>query len=308
MNRVLVIYYSQSGDVAGAVESFVKFLDSPEVEIIWEQIRPEVDFPYPWGIHSFFDVFPECVLEEPPEIHPVSLFDPDERFDLVILAYQVWFLAPSLPIQGFLKSEYAKVLKDTKVITLVVSRNMWHSASETVKKMIANIGGIHIDNVVVTYQGPAWATFITTLWLMFTGKRKVLGGLLPPAGISEKDLEALSGFGKVIANNLSALRVDSNQSLLRGLGAVKVDTRIVIPELLGRSSFKRWARIIQAFGKPGSWRRRPIMYLFMVSLGLSVLLSIPLGMILHPLVYPLIQKRIAGYVHRLKSPSGINLE
>jgi hypothetical protein len=44
---------------------------------------------------------PECILGVPPEIEPPG-FDPIEPFDLVVLAYQVWFLSPSLPVQGFL--------------------------------------------------------------------------------------------------------------------------------------------------------------------------------------------------------------
>ena len=67
-------------------------------------------YPFPWNLYRFFDVFPECVNHEPPEIEKPQ-FNPDDKFDLVILAYQVWFLAPSLPIQGFLQSEYAKVLR-----------------------------------------------------------------------------------------------------------------------------------------------------------------------------------------------------
>ncbi|MBU0568272.1 hypothetical protein KJ693_05385 [bacterium] len=305
MKHILVVYYSQSGDVAGAVESFVKpLLNLPEVEITWERIKPETPFPYPWNFHAFFDVFPECVLENPPGIYPVT-FDPDKRFDLVILAYQVWFLSPSLPIQSFLKSGYARVLKDTKVITLVVARNMWYTASETMKRMIARAGGIHIDNVALTYQGSVLATFISTLWLMFTGGRNTLWGLLSPAGARQEDVWNLARFGRTIANSLSALSQDSKESLLKGLEAIKVDVHQVIPELLGRPLFNRWAKIVRASGRPGSLRRRPAVYLFIVFLVLAITLSIPMGLVLRPLIHPLIRKKLEPYVYRLKSPSGV---
>ena len=38
-------------------------------------------------------------------------FDESVDYDLVVLGYQTWYLSPSLPTTGFLKSRYAKVLK-----------------------------------------------------------------------------------------------------------------------------------------------------------------------------------------------------
>ena len=50
----------------------------------------------------------------------------DEQFDLVILAYQVWYLAPSGPITAFLKSEAGRrLLHGRPVVTVIACRNMW---------------------------------------------------------------------------------------------------------------------------------------------------------------------------------------
>ena len=85
IKRILVIYYSHSGDVACSSQSFVRFLEqSPEVELTWECIKPKTVYPFPWNLYRFFDVFPECVNQEPPEIEKPQ-FNPDEKFDLVIL-------------------------------------------------------------------------------------------------------------------------------------------------------------------------------------------------------------------------------
>ncbi|PMB01512.1 hypothetical protein CEN49_27515 [Fischerella thermalis CCMEE 5273] len=305
MKRVLVVYYSQSGDVTRAVESFTKFLQTPEVELTWECIRPKDNYPLPWSLYKFFDVFPECVNGEPPEIYPPK-FGNDEKFDLIILAYQVWFLAPSLPIQGFLKSKYAKVLQNTKVITLVVCRNMWHSASETMKKMIAEVGGIHIDNVVLTHQGPPLATFITTPRLLLTGKKNRFLGVLPAAGVRDEDIYALSRFGKQIANNLAALSDSSRQPMLQGLGAVEVNQRYVIPEFIGRLVYRPWAKIARFFGKQGSWSRIPIVCIFAVQLIFAIPIVLIVSTAVQFLFAPLIHKKIASYVELLKSPSGVD--
>jgi hypothetical protein len=304
MKRLLVVYYSHSGDVVRAAESFVRCLNIPEVELSFECIKPKADYPYPWNLYKFFDVFPECINGEPPEIYPPK-FDEDDKFDLVILAYQVWFLAPSLPIQGFLKSQYAKVLEDTKVITLVVCRNMWHSASETMKKMIYDVGGIHIDNVVLTHQGNPLATFITTPRLLLTGKKDGLWGVLPPGGVRDREIDALSRFGRQIANNLSALNDSFNQPLFRGLNAVEVNPRYVIPELIGRVLYRPWAKIARFFGKQGSWSRLPIICIFAVQLVFAIPIVLLLSTVFQVLFSPLIDKKISHYIELLKSPSGL---
>lgn len=302
MKRILVLYYTQSGDTARAIESFVKFLDTPEVEITRECIKPKVNYPYPWKIDNFLDVFPECINEEPPKIYPL-IFEPFQKFDLVIIAYQVWFLSPALPIQGFFKSEYAKVLQNTKVITLIVCRNMWHSASKSMKKMIAKVGGIHIDNVVVTHQGLPLVTFITTPRLMLTGKKDNFLGKLPPGGVKDEDIQALSRFGKEIVNNLPVLSDSSNQPLFKKLGAVEVNQNYILPELIGQFLYKPWAKVARFFGKPGSWSRKPVIYLF----GFHLLFAIPIvllvSLVMRVLFFPIFNKQIEAYADVLKSPS-----
>lgn len=100
--------------------------------MVTETLEPTITFPYPWSFFRFLDVFPECVSLEAPENRPLS-FDPAQEFDLVILAYQVWFLAPSLPVTAFLKSEEGKrLLQGKPVVTVIGCRNMWSQAQETV--------------------------------------------------------------------------------------------------------------------------------------------------------------------------------
>ena len=305
MSRILVLYYSQSGEVTQAVKSFVKPLETEDNQLVWECIKPKAHYPYPWkNVYEMFDIFPECINQEPPEIEPPSI-DPDDRFDLVILAYQVWFLAPSLPVQGFLKSNYARVLRDTRVITLVVCRNMWHSASETMKQMIAAAGGQHIDNVVVTYKGPPLATLITTPRKLLTGRRERFLGL-PEAEARRQDITALGRFGQAIADNLDALRDPSPRSLLKGLGAVQVNPRYAVMERAGWYTYHYpWAKIVRFFGQAGSWQRRPVIYLFVGILALTLPLGVVLAIVLQVLLYPLLHNQINAYIHRLKSPSGV---
>ena len=160
--RILLLYYSQSGDVAQIMETFVAPIKNlPNVELTLERVEPTEPYPFPWRtLTGLLSIFPECHRGGGAGIRPLSI-RPDSPFDLVILGYQVWFLAPSLPIQDFFRSEFARVLQGAKVITLCVSRNMWQSGSETMKQLLRDAGASHLDNIVVNHQGPPFATFVS---------------------------------------------------------------------------------------------------------------------------------------------------
>src|SRR5687767_65147 len=104
MIRILVVHYSQTGQATRAAKSMMAPVEAhPDFEVAWHEIEPITPYPFPWDFWTFFDTFPESVYLDPPTLKPAS-FDPDARYDLIVLAYQVWFLAPSLPITAFLKS------------------------------------------------------------------------------------------------------------------------------------------------------------------------------------------------------------
>ncbi len=304
MKRILVVYYSQAGDAAAAAEAFAKPLRDADATVVMEQIRPTVEYPFPWRTFGrFFDVFPESVLGLPPAIHPMS-FGPDQRFDLVVLVYQIWFLAPSLPVQGFLQSEYAKVLNDTKVITICVNRKMWHSGSETTKAALRRLRAIHLDNVVVTYQGPPWTTFVTVVRYLLHGKRDRLWGIFPMAGVGDEEVARLEHLGAVVAGQLDSLDGPSAEPLLKGQGAVEVLHRSVVPELVGWYGYHPWARLVLLAGRFGGWARRLAIYLFMVYVFALVLVCLPVGLILSPLLYLFTNRSVSRYARRLAEPSG----
>jgi hypothetical protein len=303
MKRVLVLYYTQSGDVRRMAEAFTEPLKSADVEIVWTEIQSAEPFPYPWrNPHRFFNVMPECVLGLPPEIETPD-FDPEESFDLIVLAYQVWFLSPSPPIQSFFRSDHARVLRGRKVITISVSRDMWHRASFKMKQLLAEAGAVHIDNVVVTHQGPRWATFITTPRSLITGKKDPLWGVLPPAGITEAEDRRVSELGAAVARQLDVLEDPAQRALLRGMNAVEVNRRYVIPEWIASRFFPMWAHVIRGFGRLGAAWRHVGIFLFIHFLLFMILAGIPMTIITLPLVYPFIRKPMAAYVSRLKQPT-----
>jgi hypothetical protein len=307
MKRVLALYYSQTGQLGRSLDSLLSGLDREEFEVHVEAVRPAPPYPFPWSLGAFLDAFPESVLGHPPAIETPE-FDPDGEWDLVVLAYTVWYLAPSLPIQGFLASPFARVLRDKPVVTLVACRNMWHTASERMKRDLASLGARHTDNVVVTDAGPTWATFVTTPRWMFTGRSDRFLGVFPPAGVAAETVEGLSRFGAAITAKRELLDARPVPSLLQGLDAVEVEERFVVPELVGRTTFPFWARLVRLGGPPGAPARKPLLFVFAINLILTILVLLPISIVLRILLHPFVGARIRAYVRRLKAPSGVEPE
>src|SRR6266481_4005206 len=163
MKRVLVVHFSQTGQLARLARALVSPLaEAGDVELAEEVLRPIRPYPFPWSFWSFLEVMPETVLLEPQPLEPLAV-RVEERFDLIVLAYQVWYLAPSGPMTAFLKSETGKrLLRGRPVVTVIACRNMWLLAQETVKRLIQEAGGRLRDNVALIDGGSALATFITT--------------------------------------------------------------------------------------------------------------------------------------------------
>lgn len=303
MTRILLLYYSQSGEAGRVADTLATTLHDPHIELFVERLRPVVDYPFPWrSVGRFFAILPECHLGPLPELEPLAI-DPEHKFDLVILVYQVWFLTPSLPVQAFLKSSHARVLRDTKVLTVSVSRNMWQSASELMKKLLADVGARHIDNVVVTHQGPAWATFITTPRALLFGKKERFWGIFPPAGLAEEELARVARFGRAIVDRRDCLQQPEAIPLLSSLGAAQINRRYVVPELIGWYWFRGWAHLIRCLGRLGIAARMAGVYTFVAFLLFMIVVVMPLTMLGRLLFYPLIRKPLAAYVRRLQEPS-----
>jgi len=278
--------------------------DQPDVEVTWEELKPVQPYPFPWPLLQFFDVFPESVLLAPPAMQPVA-FDPDSRFDLVVIAYQVWFLSPSLPVTGFLTSEAARVLRGTPVVTVIVCRNMWLAAQEKMKGLIEANGGRLVDNVALVDRGSPWTTFVTTPRWLLTGRKGAFWGIFPAAGVSRQDIEETKRFGRALVDGLGkAGSGPVSGPLLAGLGAVRVNPAYIMSERMGQRIFPVWGRFLKALGPPGAPLRRVALVVYIVYLVCMILTVVPLGMAVRSALRPLFRRRLDAEVARLEQPSG----
>ena len=115
MKNILVIYYTQSGQLLEIALNVMQELEnSQDVNVSYHQIKPVEEYGFPWKADQFFDAFPESFLQIPCKLEEPNPDVLTKKYDLVIMAYQVWYLTPSIPVNSFLKSEIAKkILKNT---------------------------------------------------------------------------------------------------------------------------------------------------------------------------------------------------
>jgi len=302
--RVLVIRYSQTGQLDAVAEQILAPLRAdPGVRVHVETLRPLRPHPFPWPILTFFDAFPESAHMRPPPLAPLSLMG-DENFDLVILPYQVWFLAPSLPITALLQHPVAaRLLNGKPVVTVIACRNMWLLAHEKLKTLLAATGARLIDNVVLTDPGNTFATFITTpAWLLFGRKRGFWG--MPDAGLSAAQITGARRFGLALRDALRSDAERGSHPLLAGLGAVVAQPRLYISEKAGTRSFHLWGKLIMAVGKPGSWQRKPLLALYVLFLLALIVTVVPVSLSLQALFRPLFRGWLTKMKARFEYPSG----
>lgn len=304
MRHVLIVHYSQTGQLDRLAESVCAPLqDCSDIQVDFLPLQPQQPYPFPWPFLEFFRIFPETVLMRPQPLKPLAV-DAGKRYDLIILAYQVWFLSPSQPMTAFLASpEAAQLLKDTPVVTLIGCRNMWLMAQEKVKTKLSQLGARLVDNIALTDACGTAASFLSTPLWMFTGRQKPYSWV-PRAGIDEAEIVAARRFGEAIRQRLTADHLPIEQPMLKGLGAVKVDEKLIASEKVGNRSFQLWSRVLAAIGPQRSRRRAAGLVVYIVFLLCLIVTVVPVTALLKKLLAPLTKARVQREKAYFAGPSG----
>lgn len=306
--RVLAICYSQTGQLTRIADRFLAPLrESAAVDLHVEMLQPVEDYPFPWPFLRFFDTFPETVHAVAKPLQPLSLKG-DEDFDLVILFYQVWFLAPAQPITAFLQTPAAQqLLRGKPVVTVIACRNMWLMAQEKMKATLERLGARLLDNVALVDPSPTMVTLLTTpLWLL-SGKRDLIRSL-PAAGVDDASIEATRRFGLALRDGLARDAERGTAPMLGGLKAADADPHLLVSEKAASRSFFVWGKLLRAAGEPGQLRRMPVLILYVIFLISLILTVVPVSLLVQALLRPLARKRFARLKQRFDAPSGSGTE
>src|SRR5690606_28901656 len=194
MKNVLFIYYSQSGQLEEIARSIAEpFLQDRDISVDFYEVKMVHAFPFPWQSNAFFDTFPETFKQIPEEVHPPAPKILETAYDLVILHYQVWYLTPSIPINSFLKSNFAKhIIANKPVVTVSGSRNMWALAQDKVKVLLQQLDATLVGNIALTDRHHNLISVVTIVDWLFSGVKRRAYGIFPRPGVSDQEIKGAS--------------------------------------------------------------------------------------------------------------------
>lgn len=284
--KFLVIYYSQTGQLKDIVTNVaLPFTEQPDrYDVSFYSIQLKQDFPFPWPTDVFFDTFPESYLQIPREIVPPPAEILDQKYDFIIFGYQVWYLTPSIPIISFLKSGYAeRIMKDTPVITVSGTRNMWMLSQEKLKKYLKALNSKLIGNIALVDRHDNYTSVLTILKWLGTGNKKMKRPL-PDAGISDEEINGASKYGKIIKKYADANNWDGLQPELVKNGAVEIRPFLVRVEKVGNKIFTIWSNLIMK----NPQKRKKYVGFFKIYLMFAIWIVSPIVLVFHILAYPIL--------------------
>ena len=292
MKRVLVVYYTQSGQLKEIIDSVLSPLT--EVTIDFLPIDTAEPFPFPWTDEAFFGAFPESYLQIRQPLKPFQLAHTD--YDLVILGYQVWYLSPSIPFNSFLQSEAGKqMLQGKPVITVSGTRNMWVMAHQKVKKLLTECGAHLVGNIALTDRHHNHISVITIVQWLFSGdKNKRYLGVFSKAGVADKDIQGASVYGTLIAPHLQTGDYTGLQQEIVAHGGVHYKRFLLSAEKKGNRLFDIWAKMIY-----GSKKRKFLLKCFRIYLYIAIWVLMPIVWLLYWLTYPLFFWKVEREVKQL---------
>jgi len=300
LKKILVIYYTQTGQAKLALDAVLKpFTSHPEYSVHYELIKPKKQLPYPWKYSEFFDVFPENVQAIPFELEPLTV-DFNENFDLVVIGYQPWFLSICRPINSFLLTDAAKKLLNGKPVTTVINcRNMWLGAQEKMKQRLLDLNAKLVGNIVFADRSSNLTSLVTVLAFELKGVKQNYMGMFPRYGVSDKDLEHAPEVGKLIETSLKQNNFDKLQDLIAAKDFVTVKPNLLLMEGRGRALFPLYANYVSKKGTASSEERKGRVRIFGIVLPTAILILSPVITIvsrLAPLIaYKKIKKEVQYY-------------
>jgi hypothetical protein len=262
--RAVVYLYTQTGqlrEVAGALTAPLK---DRGWDVRWVDMRPRQAFPFPWPIRRFFGVFAQAVDPEA----AVDLIEPEGGFEagageLVILACQVWYLSPSLPVRSLLKT-HPEAVRGRHVVSLIACRNMWYSAAVELSGLLRSAGARRVDVVTATDTRPSSTTLVTTLRWLLTGRREPFLWF-GRAGVGDDELARVGAVGQRIAGPWFSPR-----------DAAPVVPALAAADLLAGRVFRRWGRLVRSAGSAGSAAHALSLVAFVLGLTVAIVVGLPL--------------------------------
>ena len=288
MNKnILVLYYTQTGQLSEIVNSVTSPLVEAGVVVEKVRIKPKKDFPFPWTSDIFFDAMPESVLGIQVDLEEFSF--KRTQYDLILFAYQPWFLSPSIPATSMLQHDSVKkIMAGNPVITLIGARNMWLNSQEKVKKLLLAADARLVGNIVLVDKNNNHLSAVSILYWMLSGKKERYLSLFPKPGVADTDISQSYTFGRTVLYFLNKESWIGLQDTLILQNAVDVKANLMFIEQRARKLFSIWANLI--IGKKD---RKPWVRAFKYYLLIALFIVAPIVVAINEVLFkPFLRKQI----------------
>lgn len=298
MKRILVISYSQSGQLDQILTNFLQPFEGLEIERV--QIQTQKPYAFPWSSAVFFNTMPESVLEEAVALESYKLNA--ASYDLVILGYQPWYLSPSIPTTSLLQeAKFLAILKNTPVVTVIGARNMWLNSQESVVQRIQDAGGQMVANVPFVDHHQNLVSALTILHWMLTGRKERKWGLFPYPGVAQQDIDGAGIFGQLVFDAFNKSNYNGLQDQILNQNKIAINPSILLIEMRAKVLFKAWAKLIKRKGtnekKRAFW---VVMYKYYLLIALFIVSPIVLTiytLLIRPFIGKSIQKNKEHFLY-----------
>ena len=285
--KILAIYFTQSGQLGQIVDNFTSVFTGAGMSVEKINVQSQPGFGFPWNSKRFFDAMPESVLGIPAAMKPLEL--KEDTYDLIIFAYQPWFLAPSIPANTILSHpSFRAVLKNTPVVTIIGARNMWLKAQERVKNMFHEYGAKLVGNIALVDKNSNLISGVTILYWMMTGKKDSMWGIFPKPGVADEDIANVNVFGATVLEYLNNGNWQALQPELVKQKAVEVKSNLMFIEPRATKLFSIWANFIVKRKNRSAW-----LVVFKYYLLIALFIIAPIILIINTLLFkPFLSKSI----------------
>ncbi len=271
MKKVLVIHYSQTGQLTKVLHALCAPLIKAGIQVDRLAVVPVSPYPFPWTRMGFFGVFPEAVNGDPIPLEPSD--PPVGNYDLIILGYTIWYLNPSIPINSFLsQAKGTDLFRDTPVLTVIGARNMWVHAQQKVRALVTGLGGRPVGNIVAEDRSSNMVSLVTIIRWMFWGRKDPFL-FFPAAGIREADIEAMARFAPTILERLSTGHWDGFNASLLEQGSARIKPALLVLEKRALLLFDKYRSFMLAKvdRDPSSRERRVGIFSVALPIGAFIL-------------------------------------
>ncbi|MFT3902719.1 MAG: hypothetical protein QM727_06075 [Niabella sp.] len=300
--KILAVYYTQSGQLRQILDNFLRPMTDAGHSVEFLQIKPVESerFPFPWTTEIFFEAMPDCVNVVPSPIEPWQV--QQEKYDLIVLGWQPWFLSPSIPVNSILQDEkFKQLIRDTPVVTISGCRNMWINAQEKNKKLLQDAAAKLVGNIALVDRTSNHVSLVTIFYWMITGRKDRKWGIFPRPGVSDNDIENAAVFGETVQKHLASGDWETLQPELVRQKGVMVKYSLMFIERKAGKIFKIWSKIITK--RPG--KRKQLLVAFKYYLLIALVVASPIILLVDLIFFrPFLQKRIK---RQMRYYSGVSL-